>query len=265
MHVSLPPLDLAARSRDGRPFICGHRGARVHAPENSLAGFAMAAEMGADIIELDVRLTSDGALAIIHDATVDRTTNGTGRVADLSWDEVRALDAGKGFGAAFKGQRVPALGKVLEWERGRVYLAIEVKEPPPLGAGVLERIGAVILEAGMADQVTMHHIQQPDISEVRRVDADIQILCDWSASLRDPRETIRRTRDIGGAGVIWEWHDATMELVAEAHAAGLAVYGADCEPSAAGVQEARKRGIDILEADDVAAMAAAVREGSGGA
>src|SRR4030081_2111878 len=104
MQGSLPPLNLAARSREGRPLICGHRGARVHAPENTLAGFAMAAEMGADLIELDVRLTRDGALAIIHDASVDRTTNGSGRVAEMSWDVLRALDAGIGFGAAFEGQ-----------------------------------------------------------------------------------------------------------------------------------------------------------------
>src|SRR5690348_1781996 len=102
MRNRLPPLDLAARSRAGRPLICGHRGTRARAPENTLAGFALAATMGADLIELDVRLTSDGALAIIHDATVDRTTNGTGRVADLTWEGLQALDAGLWFGAAFQ-------------------------------------------------------------------------------------------------------------------------------------------------------------------
>ena len=115
MRGSIPPLDLDARSRNGRPLLCGHRGARAHAPENTMAGFALAAEMGADLIELDVRLTRDGALAVIHDATVNRTTNGTGRVADLTWDEVQALDAGIRFSAAFAGQRVPSLGEVLAW------------------------------------------------------------------------------------------------------------------------------------------------------
>src|SRR5579864_6060164 len=97
MPSTLPPLDLAARSRDGRPLLCAHRGARSHAPENTMAGFALAAQMGADLIELDVRLTGDGALAIMHDATVDRTTDGTGRIADLTWDEVQTLDAGIRF------------------------------------------------------------------------------------------------------------------------------------------------------------------------
>jgi glycerophosphoryl diester phosphodiesterase len=224
-----------------------------------MAGFALAAESGADLIELDVRLTRDGVLAVVHDATVDRTTTGTGRIADLPWAEVQQLDAGVRFSAAFAGQRVPRLEQVLDWARGVVYLAVEVKEPVPLPPGALEQIATAIREAGMADQVTMHHIGQPDITAVRRVDPAIQVLCDWAASLRDPRETIERTLAIGGAGVIWSWPDATAEHVAAARAAGLAVYASDCSPTPEGVREARARGIDILEADDVAEMAAAIR------
>lgn len=258
MPDSLPPLNLAASSRAGRPLLCGHRGARAHAPENTMAGFALAAELGAELIELDVRLTRDGALAVIHDGTVDRTTDGTGNVADLSWDEIRALDAGAWFSEAFAGQRVPGLREVLDWARGRVYLAVEIKVPAPVGQDVLERIAAAIRDADMADQVTMHHIGQPDISAVLGVDPAIKILCDWSRSLRDPREAIRRTRALGGAGVIWDWHDASDSLVAEAHAAGLAVYAFDCPPAADPVREARERQIDIVEADDVPAMKAAM-------
>jgi glycerophosphoryl diester phosphodiesterase len=263
MPDRLPPLNLAARSRDGRPLLCGHRGARAHAPENTLAGFALAAEMGAELIELDVRLTRDGALAVIHDSTVDRTTDGTGRVADLTWDQVQALDAGAWFGPAFAGQRVPCLGDVLGWARGRVYLAVEVKVPAPVGQDVLERIAATIREAGMADQVTMHHIGQPDISAVLRVDSAIKILCDWSASLRGTRETIAHTAALGGAGVIWDWHVATTEAVAEAHAARLAVYAFDCPPTAEAQRAARAHGIDIVEADDVPAMRAAIAAATG--
>jgi hypothetical protein len=136
-----------------------------------------------------------------------------------------------------------------------VYLAVEVKEPVPLQTGALERIAAAIAAAGMADQVTMHHIQQPDISAVHAVDPAIQIVCDWSASVDDLPETIRRTGALGGAGVIWDWNKATADLVAQAHAAGLAVYAYDCPLTAYAVQEARVRGIDILEAENVAAMA----------
>ncbi|MDB5076403.1 MAG: glycerophosphodiester phosphodiesterase [Chloroflexi bacterium] len=258
VRTKLPTLNLAASSRGGRPLICGHRGARIHAPENTLAGFELAAQMGADLIELDVRLTRDGVLAVIHDATVDRTTNGTGRVSELSWDELQALDAGIRFGEAFAGQRIPSLPEVLDWAHGVVYLAVEIKEPAPLQPGVAERIAAAIRDAGMADQVTMHHIQQPDITVVRQVDSNIHVLCDWAAYLSDPRETIQRSLAIGASGVIWDWRYSTAELIAEAHAAGLAVYAADCPPTAEGVREARLRGVDILEADDVKAMAEAI-------
>lgn len=222
-----------------------------------MAGYALAAAQGADLIELDVRLTRDGVQAVIHDGTVDRTTNGTGRVADLSWDELQALDAGSRFNETFAGQRIPRLEDVLHWARGRVYLAVEVKEPVPMQAGALERIAATIKAAGMADQVTMHHIGQPDISAVHLVDPAIQILCDWSASHIDLGETIRRTHAIGGAGVIWDWR-AAPELMDEAHRLGLAVYAFDCPTTESAVREARARGIDILEADDVRAMAEAV-------
>ncbi len=259
MAGNLPPLDLlAARNRAGRPLVCGHRGARTLAPENTMAGFALAAEKGAGIIELDVQLTRDGAMAIIHDHTVDRTTNGTGRVADFSWDELQALDAGVRFGDAFKGQRVPSLGDVLEWAHGRAYLAIEVKDPAPVSPDVLRRIATVIRDAGMADQVTMHHIPHPDISIVHDIDPAIQVLCDWVVTVRDPRETIQKTVAMSGSGVIWDIKDATVDNVAEAHAAGLAIYAYDCSPTVEAVQAARACGVDILEADDVEAMATAV-------
>ena len=75
-------------------------------------------------------------------------------------------------------------------------------------------------------------------------------MCDWGSTIRnDLPETIRRSSEIGGAAVIWDWHDVTAELVAQAHAAGLAVYAADCPTTAEAVREARTRGIDILEAD----------------
>jgi glycerophosphoryl diester phosphodiesterase len=261
MSGSLPPLNLAASSRGGRPLVCGHRGARTVAPENTMASFSLAAEKGAGIIELDVQLTRDGAMAIIHDHTVDRTTDGTGRVADLTWDELQALDAGIRFGESFRGQRVPSLLQVLEWARGRVYLAVEVKEPHPVSPDALVRIATVIKDAGMANQVTMHHIPQPDISIVHSVDPAIQLVCDWVVTIRDARETIDRTKAIGGAGVIWDIKDSTVENVAAAHAAGLAVYAYDCPTTAEAARSARACGVDILEADDVEAMVEAVATG----
>ncbi|MFW6598387.1 glycerophosphodiester phosphodiesterase [Propionibacteriaceae bacterium Y2011] len=108
--------------------IAGHRGAMAVAPENTLAGFRRGVADGADQLEFDVRVSRDGHLVVMHDATVDRTTDGTGAVADLTWAEVRSLDAGNG-------ERVPELREV--WEAfPDVDFQVEIKDPAAL-AGVL--------------------------------------------------------------------------------------------------------------------------------
>lgn len=96
------------------PAVIGHRGARAHAPENTLAGFRVAAGLGARWVELDARLTADGRLAVIHDATLDRTTDGTGPVRAATMAAIAALDAGSSFGPDFAGETVPALEDALK-------------------------------------------------------------------------------------------------------------------------------------------------------
>jgi glycerophosphoryl diester phosphodiesterase len=97
-----------------RPFILAHRGDFAHAPENTLPSFEQALQKGADGVELDAKLTSDGHVIVIHDSTVDRTTNGKGRVALLALDEIRKLDAGSWFNEKFAGTKVPLLEEVFD-------------------------------------------------------------------------------------------------------------------------------------------------------
>lgn len=121
-------------------FIWAHRGASGSAPENTMAAFR-GAEGIADGIELDVQLSRDGVPVVIHDATLDRTTDGAGPVERLLQRELRQLDAGSWFAPAFAGERVPTLEEVLAWVGGRLRLNLEVKAA---GAGnaVLELLGA---------------------------------------------------------------------------------------------------------------------------
>jgi glycerophosphoryl diester phosphodiesterase len=97
-----------------RPIIFGHRGACAYAPENTLESFQLAFDQGADGIELDAKLSADGEVVVIHDATVDRTTNGHGRVASHRLVDLRALDAGSFFSEKYHGAKIPTLQEVFE-------------------------------------------------------------------------------------------------------------------------------------------------------
>src|SRR6202030_1288319 len=105
------------------PFLCeelallliAHRGASGHAPENTLAAFKRALTLGATFIETDLQLSRDSRFVAIHDDTVNRTTNGQGKVHDLSLADLRRLDAGSWFGSEFTGERIPTLPEILEF------------------------------------------------------------------------------------------------------------------------------------------------------
>src|SRR5213594_3703990 len=90
-----------------RCLVIAHRGASAAAPESTLAAFRLAAKLGADGIELDVRGTADGQLVVIHDASVDRTTDGSGKIAALTLEQLHRFDAGRKFGPSFRGERIP--------------------------------------------------------------------------------------------------------------------------------------------------------------
>src|SRR5687768_4045155 len=112
--ASSPTAPAAAKA----PQVVGHRGLIFDAPENTLAGFAACLELRIGF-EVDVRRSKDGPLVCVHDATVDRTTGGKGKVAELTLAELKKLDAGSWLHPSFAGERVPALGEVLALVKGR--------------------------------------------------------------------------------------------------------------------------------------------------
>lgn len=109
-----------------QPMIFAHRGASAHAPENTLAAFELALAQNADAIELDVKLSSDGHAVVIHDTTVDRTTDGRGRVKDLSLAQLKSLDAGSFFSEKFRGERIPTLEEVFDAVGKRTFINVEL-------------------------------------------------------------------------------------------------------------------------------------------
>ena len=109
-----------------KPLIVGHRGACAHAPENTLAAFRLAADQGAHAIELDAKLSADRQVMVIHDRTVDRTTNGKGAVNELTLAKMKTLDAGSFFGAQFAGEPIPTLEEVFDTVGQRVLINVEL-------------------------------------------------------------------------------------------------------------------------------------------
>lgn len=122
--------------------LCAHRGAMSTFPENTLQAFQEAIRLGAEMIEFDVRLTSDGALVVMHDATVERTTNGTGKVADLTLEQVLQLDAGSWKGPEFVGLQVPLFEEVLDIMPRDIWLNIHIKGGEEVGRRVAEIVVA---------------------------------------------------------------------------------------------------------------------------
>jgi glycerophosphoryl diester phosphodiesterase len=110
-------------------MVVAHRGFSGAAPENTLAAFRKAIEAGSDMIELDVHLSKDGKIVVIHDETLERTTNGQGRVVDHPLKEIKRLDAGSWFSPQFAGERIPILQEVLSLAQGKVPVNIEIKNP----------------------------------------------------------------------------------------------------------------------------------------
>ena len=162
-----------------RTLNWAHRGASGHAPENTLAAFRLAVEMGADGIELDVHLSADGHVVVIHNGTVDATTNGRGRVCDLSLDVLQSLDAGSGFSPRFADQQIPTLHEVFAAVGQRTLVNVEIKgelgrrarchEPGQLEAAVVQLIQAhrmverVIVSSFIPGSLRWVHKLNPDI------------------------------------------------------------------------------------------------------
>ena len=141
-----------------------HRGASSHAPENTFAAFDKALAMGVNHVELDVHFTIDGDIVVIHDDTVDRTTDGSGPVLSHTLDQLRSLDAGAWFATEFAVERIRSLGEVLEHYQGRLHFHIEIKGR---SEGLASRTADLVRRYGVADDVTITSFWKPWLEEVR--------------------------------------------------------------------------------------------------
>ncbi|MCG7343966.1 glycerophosphodiester phosphodiesterase [Sporosarcina sp. ACRSL] len=148
-----------------------HRGATGYAPENTIAAFDLAVDMKADYIEIDVQRSEDGELVVIHDTTVDRTTDGTGQVGDLSFEELRGLDAGSWFGEQFAGESLPTFEEVLDRYYGKIGIFVELKAPE-LYPGIEKQVAEALRERNLdKPQNEKIIIQSFNFESMKKMDA----------------------------------------------------------------------------------------------
>lgn len=179
------------------PLAIAHRGFRTRAPENTLAAFEAAVRAGAPMVEFDVSFSRDGELVVVHDETVDRTTNGTGRVAALDSAELRELDAGSWFDARFAGERIPTLAETLDLLKGRIALNIEIKPEAvsdrPGAEAVERRVLAMVRERDMAESVLVSSFDVRPLERLAAAGAPVALgaLTDAEGAAEAARRCVR--------------------------------------------------------------------------
>lgn len=157
-------------------ILCfGHRGAAGLAPENTLAAFLLAAEAGADGIECDAQLTRDGRVVLCHDETVDRTTNGHGRVTQFTLAELQRLDAGAWFAPRYAGERIPTLEQVVERLDERMLLNVELKRDAIRSDGLEDAVAGIVRRYHLYDRLIVSSFNHLALWRLRRIDARLHL------------------------------------------------------------------------------------------
>ena len=198
-------------------MVIAHRGASSYAPENTLAAFDLAIQMGVSHIELDVHFTRDGHVVVIHDDTVNRTTNGSGPVTSHALAALQGLDAGSWFGGKFAGQRIPTFEEVLERYQGQAHLHTEIKGH---SAHLSQRTADLVRRRGMAGQVTITSFQRTRLEEARAHAPELPR--GWLVT-EVSDATIAQARALGLSQLCPRANAVTPELVHRLHAEGFVV------------------------------------------
>ncbi len=191
-----------------KPWCTGHRGIPVKAPENTIKGFMEAQKLGADGIELDVRLTKDRKVVVIHDAEIDRTSNGTGRVRDYTLEELKQFDFGEG-------EKIPTLDEVLNTIDPNIIVNIEIKEPD-----MVKEVIEIIRRNNAQDRVLISSFIQPILLLIKKQEPRIKtgVLFGFRP-INIPRIALESGSEF--LNPYYEFVDKTF--VEEAHKAGIGV------------------------------------------
>lgn len=219
-------LKIRSNNNFNSPWIIGHRGYPAKYPENTLAAFQAAIAAGATMVELDVMLSRDRKLVVIHDATLERTTNGNGGVVDFTLAELKRLDAGSRFNAAFANQQLPELSEVLDLVNGRAYVNIEIKSnayeshhPPD---AVEKQVVALLRQKKMMDTALISSFEVKILEQIASMKAAPAIA--FISNKPADKNTVKMCTRLN----VFSWHPdckiVTPKQVNLMHANGIKVF-----------------------------------------
>jgi glycerophosphoryl diester phosphodiesterase len=245
-----------------RPRRIAHRGHTIGAPEQTKASYEAAIRLGADMIEADVRRTRDGVLVMLHDATLDRTTDRTGPVADRSLAELADVDAGSWFRPEFRGARIPTLDELFDVaDSGGVALCLEAKGETP--AEVLEialAVGGRIAHRGRLGTDVLSSFDHDALAAAARQVPGLGLAPDRlpERGLSSVGSLVEQARAIG-AGIVQHHHlDLTADVVAAVQALGIEIWAWPVN-TIEEITRCHAMGVIGLMGDDVAALVEVTR------
>lgn len=243
--------------RSSRPLSVAHRGHSIAYPENTLVAYRKAIEMGIEMIECDVNLTADGQLVMIHDATLDRTTNGQGRVNAATWDEVQRLDAGRKFNAEFAGERIPLTEEtLLLFKEAGIYACFEVKGGVP---EVSKRIATTLLglfqKHNVLDTMFMSAYNHDALKLAKAQCPELLLAPERlpDDAPADPPEAVRQVQSFPAPVLQHQYTVLTPEVVKALHDVDVAVWSWSTTDEASLVLSI-ELGADAVMGDDVKLM-----------
>ncbi|KUO89673.1 MAG: glycerophosphodiester phosphodiesterase [Caldivirga sp. CIS_19] len=236
-------------------LVIGHRGARCCAPENTIPSFRLALEAGVDGVEMDIHMTRDGEVVVIHDDTLERTTTGSGYVKDHTLRELKGLDAGVKFGSQWRGVKIPTLEEVLRELGSRVSYVIELKHGSDLYPGIEGKVINLVRRYGIKAKIVSFDFDA--LERVRSIDESIEMGLIFIGKPRWFIEAARRLRA--------QWLQAEYRLVNEAdvravHEAGLKI-GVWTVNDADLALRMVKMGVDEVTTDNPSLILKALRGG----
>lgn len=228
---------------ENRVLACAHRGASILEPENTLAAFREAVVQGADMVELDVHLSRDGSLMVIHDERLERTTSGTGTVAEHSREELRRL-------VIRPDHAIPTLGEVLDVLLGKVAVNVELKRGFQRYEALEHHLVRLLREREALDQVLVSSFDHRIVQEVKRLEPRLQCgVILYGLPARFPEVV----RGVGADTLHLHWQFCDPEVVVRCQAEGIPVVAWTVETRETAFELAR-RGVSVLVANDLSIL-----------